>query len=395
MKQIFRLIVFLAILCLLLGNTMPVLAGPPILPSSFYGTVKIGGANAPVGATVKAKINGVQYALTTVIAYGSDTVYSLDVPADDPGTVGVIEGGVEGDTVVFYVNNQSANETGTWHSGTNISHNLTVTAAPGSSISGDAGAGGVTLRFTDGTSKTATADSSGNYSFTVSYGWSGTVTPSKTGYAFSPNHRDYDNVVTDRSGQNYLALQTVSYKSVASYDGLVLESSENSNVGSSMNVAATTFNVGDDKANKQYRSILSFNTAPLPNNAVVTRITLKIKKAGLVGSANPFASLGNILVDVKKGNFSLPTLQFSDFQALPTASGAITIKNNPLTGGWYYGSLGGTANSLINRTGNTQFRLRFATDDNNNRVANYLIFYSGNAGTAGYRPMLVITFYVP
>ena len=53
-------------------------------------------------------------------------------------------------------------------------------------ISGNAGVAGATLSYTDGTSKTATADGSGNYSFTVSKNWSGTVTPSKSGYSFSP-----------------------------------------------------------------------------------------------------------------------------------------------------------------------------------------------------------------
>ena len=50
-------------------------------------------------------------------------------------------------------------------------------------ISGNAGVAGATLSYTDGTAKTASADGSGNYSFTVSYNWSGTVTPSRTGCA--------------------------------------------------------------------------------------------------------------------------------------------------------------------------------------------------------------------
>jgi hypothetical protein len=48
----------------------------------------------------------------------------------------------------------------------------------------------------------------------------------------------------------------------------------------------------------------------------------------------------------------------------------------------------------INRTGVTQFRLRFALDDNNNGTADYLLFYSGNAATSK-RPTLVIKYYAP
>ncbi|HTO99874.1 MAG TPA: InlB B-repeat-containing protein, partial [Anaerolineales bacterium] len=194
---------------------------------------------------------------------------------------------------------------------------------------------------------------------------------------------------------HWTASHTTTFTSTAGSDGWVLESGENSNVGGSMNSATTTFNLGDDRNNRQYRDILSFNTVSLPRNAVVVQITLKIKKMSLVGGANPFLSLGNILVDVKKGNFGLPTLQLGDFQVAATKSAAITIKNNPLTGGWYYGALSTSANSLINRTGNTQFRLRFTKDDDNNHIANYLMFYSGNASPASNRPVLVITYTLP
>jgi hypothetical protein len=72
-------------------------------------------------------------------------------------------------------------------------------------ISGNVGVASATLSYTDGTSKTATADGSGNYSFTVSNNWSGTVTPSKSGYSFTPSSRNYSNVTSNQTGQNYTA----------------------------------------------------------------------------------------------------------------------------------------------------------------------------------------------
>ena len=70
---------------------------------------------------------------------------------------------------------------------------------------GNAGIGGVTLSFSnDGGS--ATTDSSGCYNKTVSYGWSGVATPTKSGYAMSPPCRSYTNVTSDISDQNYVAL---------------------------------------------------------------------------------------------------------------------------------------------------------------------------------------------
>jgi len=37
----------------------------------------------------------------------------------------------------------------------------------------------------------------------VNYGWSGTTTPSKTNYTFSPSSRSYTNVTSDKSDNDY------------------------------------------------------------------------------------------------------------------------------------------------------------------------------------------------
>jgi hypothetical protein len=127
--------IILIALALVVAGVSPALAMPP-LPSSFYGAITISGANAPVGAQVSATINGTQYAYNTVQSYQGQTVYSLDVPGDDDATAGMIEGGVQGDTVVFWLAGTPANETAVWHSGTNVARNLTVVppAAPSVSI---------------------------------------------------------------------------------------------------------------------------------------------------------------------------------------------------------------------------------------------------------------------
>ncbi len=195
------------------------------------------------------------------------------------------------------------------------------------------------------------------------------------------------------AGQDYTFPLTVSYKSVAASDGWVLETGENTNLGGTFNAGATTFNLGDDAANKQYRAILSFNTAPLPNNAVITAATLKIKKLGQVGAPNPFLTLGTILVDIKKGNFGAAALQAIDFQTAATKNNGLTFINNPVSG-WYTRALAAPNFTFINKLGNTQFRLRFTKDDNNNHVADYLRIYSGNAPVAS-QPLLIIQYYLP
>ncbi len=77
---------------------------------------------------------------------------------------------------------------------------LTVTAH---TISGNAGVGGAILTYTNGTPKTVTANAAGLYSFQVPTDWSGTVTPAKPGYIFSPTSMTYANVLADQTSQDY------------------------------------------------------------------------------------------------------------------------------------------------------------------------------------------------
>jgi predicted outer membrane repeat protein len=188
---------------------------------------------------------------------------------------------------------------------------------------------------------------------------------------------------------------TAKLASNATSDGWILESGENTSVGGSLDASGTAFNLGDDAANKQYRSILTFQTAAIPSKASIRSIKLEIRKAGQVG-ANPFSSMGNIIVDIRKGGFSSNVaLQNADFQAAASKVGAMTMTNSPSGTGWYAQNLASPNFVYINRAGVTQFRLRFATDDNNNHVADYLTFYSGNYGTASSRPQLVVAYYLP
>jgi hypothetical protein len=76
---------------------------------------------------------------------------------------------------------------------------------PGFIISGTTGVAGATLSYFDGINRTVTTNASGEYSLTVSPGWSGTVTPSRPGYRFHPALRSYSNILADQSTQDYTA----------------------------------------------------------------------------------------------------------------------------------------------------------------------------------------------
>jgi hypothetical protein len=62
---------------------------------------------------------------------------------------------------------------------------------------------GVKLSYMDGTLKHTISNAKGIYSFKVPYSWSGTVTPSRTCYKFTPPKRPYDTVTAKQPAQNF------------------------------------------------------------------------------------------------------------------------------------------------------------------------------------------------
>ena len=182
---------------------------------------------------------------------------------------------------------------------------------------------------------------------------------------------------------------TVIFRSTGGRDGWILESTEYSGVGGRLNRRASTVNVGDDRRNRQYRSILSFNTYLIPDDAVVTSAELRILRQGIVGS-DPSASHGPLLVDIKNSAFSGNlTLMLTDFNA----KGVGRVRMREMGNSWYSAKLDKKL-ALINKYGVTQFRLRFKIDDDDDMSADYLKFFSGNASEEK-QPRLIITYYVP
>src|SRR5256886_8246920 len=66
------------------------------------------------------------------------------------------------------------------------------------------GLSGVNFAAAGGGSCTV-SDAGGRYACTVAQGWSGTVTPSLSGYSFSPSSRSYSSVAADQGAQDYTA----------------------------------------------------------------------------------------------------------------------------------------------------------------------------------------------
>ena len=192
---------------------------------------------------------------------------------------------------------------------------------------------------------------------------------------------------------------TETIRSNGANDGWVLETNEDSNQGGFKDSTGPTIVLGDDAQDRQIRAILHFPTHYIPDNAVITRALLMIKGEGIVGD-NPFATHGNILVDIRSGAFGFigpfpyRGLQVSDFQSPSHKDAVGMMENNPFNG-WFWTWLDSSAFEFINLKGITQFRLRFQLDDNDDQSYDYLRFYSGDYGELADRPRLVIEYYLP
>jgi len=187
---------------------------------------------------------------------------------------------------------------------------------------------------------------------------------------------------------------TLALRSIGAEDGSLGESAPGSGVGGNMSATSTTMQVGDQANNAQSRVLASFDTSTIPAGATIVSATLRLNRTGLSG-ANPFATLGRLLVDVQSGGFGGNTaLQTSDFQASSTAVGSASLSNPTMNGMWATGTLDAAGLAAINRTGRTQVRLRFEVHDNANAVADRISFATGDHADASLWPELDVT-YVP
>lgn len=189
--------------------------------------------------------------------------------------------------------------------------------------------------------------------------------------------------------------RNMAFKSNPTLDGWVLESAENSGVGGSIENANRLMRVGDDEQNRQYQSIISFNTSALPDNAVIVSAKLKIRMGTFVGQ-NPYNWTTGLLFDIRKGPFNAnAALEAGDFQATPTSYSEAWFNKYSILN-WQNATIvseSGHGNfSDINLRGVTQMRIRFAKATNNNDVAEYRTFFSGNSA---YKPVFWVTYYVP
>lgn len=190
----------------------------------------------------------------------------------------------------------------------------------------------------------------------------------------------------------------IEFTSTASKDGWLLESSETSGVGGSLNSTTTTIPLGDDASDQQYRALVDFATGSLPDDAVMFSVNLRIVEFSITGT-DPFATHGSLKSEIQSGFFGTASaLQTPDFEFVPDKAACnfdVVPEIIEAVGTAYRCIVFQSAFPYINLTGSTQFRLRFATDDNDDMSADLFNFYSSDYGGVTQRPRLFIKYYVP
>jgi hypothetical protein len=98
-------------------------------------------------------------------------------------------------------------------------------------------------------------------------------------------------------------------------------------------------------------------------------------------------------VDIRTGAFGgNPALEPGDFQAAPTAAGVAALSDPASDGDWSEGILNASGLAAVNRSGLTQVRLYFSLDDDDDGIADYVAFRSGNDGDMANRPQLIVVY---
>jgi Tfp pilus assembly protein PilV len=156
-------------------------------------TFTISGSIAPTIAsvTVSGTGSGGSGNVTCTIS-GGGSGYSCIVPSGWNGSVAASASGVLFTPSSYSYTSLSGNQTGQ-----NFAGSFTVSGVVTPIITG------VTFTATNGASCGAYNATTGAYSCTVPNLWTGSVTPSATGYTFSPSSRSYTNVTSSYITDNY------------------------------------------------------------------------------------------------------------------------------------------------------------------------------------------------
>jgi hypothetical protein len=200
------------------GTVTPTLAGYDFSPSSTtYPDVSSNQVTNYTATlltyTITASVIGngsITPSGTVTVDHGANQTFTITPDANHHIADVVVDGGSVGTPSSYEFTNVTENHT------IEASFAIDTYTISGTVTVGGSGLQGVVMSGLPGT-PTPTTDVNGDYSGTVDYGWSGTVTPTLAGYYFSPPDRIYTDVSSDQANQDYAA-----YLTLVGVDGYIM-----------------------------------------------------------------------------------------------------------------------------------------------------------------------------
>jgi type II secretory pathway component GspD/PulD (secretin) len=160
-------------------------------------------------------------------------------------------------------------------------------------ISGTTDQSGVVMNGLPGNPVT---DDKGNYSTTVNYGWTGTITPTKEGYTFQPADKKYDPVTANQKSQDYSAkLKTFTISGTTGIDGVVMKGLPGNPVTSGGGLYTATVDYGASGIVIPTKEGYTFE----PANRTYTKITGDQDNQSYTGTLITLTISGTVTIDGK------------------------------------------------------------------------------------------------
>ena len=179
------------------------------------------------------------------------------------------------------------------------------------------GISGVTVSFSNDAGS-ATTDSSGFYSQSVSQGWSGTATPNMSGYAFVPENLSYSNISSDQPEQNFTEKPQDIRHTVSGYvrdsesagiSGVTVSFSNNAGSTVTDSSGYYSLDVDSDWTGTVTPDIENYTFDPL--NRSYDSLTSEQSEQNYAGTKNTYAISGNVR-DAENNGISGVTVNFSN-----------------------------------------------------------------------------------
>ncbi len=216
--------------------------------------------------------------------------------------------------------------------------------------------------------------------------------PSKTGSSVEPHWGIFNSDLTPK----LLAWNMMGYRTFTGGAGAtasIEECARKDPADCTVRPAGTLVYVGDERGGREYSAWLSFNTAGLPDDAIITGVKLKIKLAGIAG-ADPLNNRRALAIEICKPLQNAAAAHPGVMGAGPADCVAAGTFSDSPNSGWYSADLLPSAFTWVSMEGATELRIRLSGPVTEDARRSYMRFYAPDASESD-SPVLLVKYELP